>query len=163
MQKALIALNEKDSARKVLQKYDQSVSEANVPYGMTSNRMNFHNSISADFLEAAYRSGDSVLAKKVHQSLKKDLDQQMAYYRSLGDEDMNSEMLAQNAAGIVYNKGGNLSEKQRTFAYDILSAFQLLERLKQWEQQYRPGKPSMEMRPDTLHTPQMPPPPEDAP
>jgi hypothetical protein len=135
--KGLISQNYKDSARKVLEKYDQSVSEENVPYGMTSNRGNFHNSVSADFLDAAYGSGDLVLAAKVNKSVKKDLEQQMSYYRSLGEEDMNNEQLAMQAAGILNNKGGNLSDKQRTFAYDILSSYQLLEQLKQWEIQYK--------------------------
>lgn len=151
--KALVAYNKKDSARKVLQKYDQSVLESNVPYGMTSNRANFHNSISADFLEAAYESGDLALAKKVNQSLKKDLEQQMSYYRSLGDEEMNNDMLAMNAAGVLQNKGGNLSEKQRTFAYDIVSSFQILQQLKQWESQFKTEGTISENKQDSLVTP----------
>src|SRR5690606_32598300 len=123
----------------VLNKYDQSVLEENVPYGMTSNRANFHNSISADFLEAAYSSGDMKLAAKVNQSLKKDLEQQMSYYRSLGEEQLDNEGLAMNAAGILNNKGGNLSDKQRTFAYDILSSYQILEHIKQLELEYKVG------------------------
>lgn len=155
--KALVAYDKKDSAKKLLQKYDQNVLETNVPYGMTSNRANFHNSISADFLEAAYMAGDLNLARKVNQSVKKDLEQQLAYYRSLGEEDMNNEQLAMQAAGVLNNKGGNLSEKQRTFAYDILSSYQLLEQLKQWEAQYKVGSaPSTEIKPDTLTTPPAP-------
>jgi hypothetical protein len=126
-----------DSAQKVLRKYDQAVLESNVPYGMTSNRGNFHNSVSADFLDAAYSSGEMTLAAKVNRSLKKDLEQQMIYYRSLGDEDMTNEQLAMQAAGSLNNKGSNLSDKQRTFAYDILSSYQLLEQLRQWEIQYK--------------------------
>ncbi len=140
--KGLASQNMKDSAQKVLRKYDQSVSESNVPYGMTANRGNFHNSVSADFLDAAYMSGEMVLAEKVNRSVKKDLEQQMNYYRSLGEEEMSNEQLAMQAAGILNNKGGNLSDKQRTFAYDILSSYQLLEQLKQWEQQYKVGPPA---------------------
>jgi hypothetical protein len=140
--KGLVSENKKDSAQKVLRKYDQAVLETNVPYGMTSNRANFHNSISADFLDAAYRSGEMVLATKVNRSLKKDLEQQMVYYRSLGEEDMSNEQLAMQAAGVLNNKGGNLSDKQRTFAYDILSSYQLLEQLRQWEQQYKVVPPA---------------------
>lgn len=153
--KALVNLDKKDSAQKVLRKYDQSVLESNVPYGMTSNRANFHNSISADFLEAAYSSGEMILANKVNQSLKKDLSQQMTYYRSLGDEEMNNQQLAMQAAGVLNNKGGNLSDKQRTFAYDILSSYQLLEQLKQWEMQYKVigSGPALEMGTDTLKSP----------
>ncbi|MEO8584161.1 MAG: DUF2723 domain-containing protein, partial [Flavitalea sp.] len=154
--KSLIGYNLKDSARKVLEKYDQSVSEANVPYGMTSNRGNFHNSISADFLEAAYESGDLTLASKVNRSLKKDLDQQMKYYRALGEEDQSNEQLAMQSAAVLNNKGGVLSEKQRTFAYDILSTFQMLEQLKDWEKQYRSGGSAIEVGPDSLRNPHMP-------
>jgi hypothetical protein len=135
--KGLVSQNKKDSAQKVLRKYDQSVLESNVPYGMTSNRGNFHNSVSADFLDAAYLSGEASLATKVNSSLKKDLEQQMNYYRSLGEEQMTNEQLAMQAAGYLNNKGSNISEKQRTFAYDILSSYQLLEQLRQWEMQYK--------------------------
>jgi hypothetical protein len=135
--KGLVSQNKMDSAQKVLRKYDQSVLESNVPYGMTSNRGNFHNSVSADFLDAAYSSGEVSLAAKVNRSLKKDLEQQMTYYRSLGEEDMTSEQLAMQAAGYLNNKGSNISDKQRTFVYDILSAYQLLEQLRQWEIQYK--------------------------
>ncbi|MBL7734816.1 MAG: DUF2723 domain-containing protein [Chitinophagaceae bacterium] len=151
--KSLINAGAKDSAKAVLQKYDQSVSEANLPYGQTSNRGNFHNSISADFLEAAYAAGDLALAKKVNQSLKKDLEQQLIYYRSLGDEDMSNEQLAMQSASVLNNKGGALSAKQQTFAYDILSSYQMLEHLKQLEQEYHVSAPSVETPADTLTTP----------
>jgi len=104
---------------------------------MTSNRGNFHNSVSADFLDAAYSSGELALAAKVNRSLKKDLEQQMNYYRSLGEEELSNEQLAMQAAGYLNNKGSNISDKQRTFAYDILSSYQLLEQLRQWEIQYK--------------------------
>jgi hypothetical protein len=148
--KYLVSMNRKDSAQRVLRKYDESVLESNVPYGMTSNRANFHNSVSAEFLEAAYGSGEMNLARKVNQSLKKDLEQQMAYYRSLGDEEMTSDQLAMQTAGVLNNKGGNLSDKQRTFAYDILSTYQLLQQLKQWEQEYKVAAPGIESQSDTL-------------
>jgi hypothetical protein len=148
--KYLVSMNRKDSAQRVLRKYDESVLESNVPYGMTSNRANFHNSVSAEFLEAAYGSGEMNLARKVNQSLRKDLEQQMAYYRSLGDEDMTGDQLAMQTAGVLNNKGGNLSDKQRTFAYDILSTYQLLQQLKQWEQEYHVATPGIESPSDTL-------------
>ncbi len=103
--KYLVASGKKDSAKKVLERYDQNVNEVNVPYGMTSNRGNFHNSISADFLEAAYQSGDVAIATKVNASLKKDLEQQLAYYRGLGEEDLNNEQLAMQAAGDPEQQG----------------------------------------------------------
>ena len=152
--KSLVNAGKKDSAKQVLRKYDQSVSQENVPYGMTSNRANFHNSISADFLEAAYAAGDMELAAKVNGSLKKDLEQQMVYYSRMGDEPLSNQQLAMEAAGLLNNKGGNLSDKQRTFAYDILSTYQLLEQLKMWESQYKVAPAAgTELQNDTLKTP----------
>jgi len=155
--KNLIAYNQLDSARKVLQKYDKMVLGSNMPYGMTSNRGNFHNSISVEFLEAAYRSGDLALAKKIHGSLKKDLEQQLNYYRSLGEDGMNNEQMAMQAAAILNNKGGVLSEKQSSFAYDIITSFQFLQQMAQWEIEFKSGLPSRAEMPGTLQNPGTPP------
>ena len=150
--KSLVAYNKPDSARKVLEKYDQNVLESNVPYGMTSNRGNFHNSISLDFLEAAYQSGDVALAAKVNRSLKKDLEQQMIYYRSLSDEPMSNEQLAMQAFSLINNKGGALSDKQFPFAYDIATCYQMLMQIAQLEAQFKAGPPPIE-NPGSLNTP----------
>jgi len=152
----LINYGQKDSARKVLKKYDQKVLSSNMPYGMTSNRGNFHNSISVDFLETAYQSGALELARKVHTSLKKDLEQQLNYYRSLGEDGMNNEQMAMQAAAILNNKGGMLSEKQNQFAYDIITSYQFLQQMGQWEIQFKSGAPATEL-PGTLQTPGSPP------
>jgi hypothetical protein len=149
--KSLIAFNKLDSAKNILEKYDKNVLESNVPYGMTSNRGNFHNSISLDFLEAAYQSGDFSLADKVSRSVKKDLQQQMTYYRSLGDASMTNEMMAMQAASILNNKGGNLSDKQMQFAYDILSSYQMLSQMEHWEAEYlKKGAATPETAPGQL-------------
>jgi hypothetical protein len=137
----LAQLNMKDSARKMLQKYDNNVLESNVPYGMTSNRGNFHNRVTMSFLLAAYEAGDVTLAQKVNISMKKDLEQQMKYYRSLGD-DMPNEQLAMQASMYLRQSGGNLTHKQELFAQDILSSYQLLMQIADWEKQYKPGGPA---------------------
>jgi hypothetical protein len=143
-----------DSGRKELRKYDNMVQEENCPYGMTSNRGNFHNRVTMTFLYAAYRSGDTELAKKVNRSVKSDLEQQMKYYRSLGEGDTNNESLAMQAAGYLNNKGGILSEKQEVFAQDILSSYQMLMQLTDWEKQFAPGSKSpVETAPSTLPAP----------
>ena len=153
--KNLINSNKNDSARKVLQKFDRAVSIENMPYGMTSNRGNFHNSISVEFLEAAYRSGELALARKIHASLKKDLEQQLNYYRSLGEDGMNNEQMAMQAAAILNNRAGVLSEKQSPFAYDIITSYQFLQQMSQWEVEFKGGVPSTEFR-GTLQTPAAP-------
>jgi hypothetical protein len=154
----LAETDRKDSARKVLQKYDKNVLQENLPYGFTSNRGNFHNRVSMTFLLAALRAEDFTLADKVSKSLKRDLEQQMSYYRSLGEAKSN-EQLAMEAAAIMNGKGGDLSDKQFDFANDILSSFQMLNQISEWEKQYKPGGNkggSAERAPDSLTTPEKP-------
>jgi hypothetical protein len=138
---SLVQAGLKDSARKVLEHYDQNVLESNCPYGMTSNMNNLHDYFSFRFLEACYQSGDMKLAQKVTASLKKDLMQQMAYYKSLG-ESMSDEQMAVNAQMMLQGKGGNLSDRQAHFAQDIVSSYQILLQMEEWDKQYN-GKPAV--------------------
>lgn len=135
----LAETNRKDSARKVLNRYDQNVLESNVPYGFTSNRGNFHNRISVTFLLAAYQAGDLTLAKKVQASVKSDLEQQMKYYRGLGEEEMTNEQLFMQAAAIMNNKPGNISEKQMPFVQDIFSSYQMLMQIEDLNKRFGAG------------------------
>ena len=137
---SLVAAGKKDSARKLLEHFDQNVLQSNFPYGMTSNQSNLHDYFSFRFLEACYTSEDWALAKKVDASLKKDLEQQMRYYKSLGDI-AQDEQLAINAQMLLQGKGGNLSDLQAEFAQDILSSYQMLMQLTDWEKQYAKGAP----------------------
>ncbi len=137
---SLIDAHKKDSARNILEHFDQNVLESNFPYGMTSNRGNQHNRISASFLLACYQSGDLPLAKKVGASLKKDLQQQMRYYNSLG-EHMTDEQLATNADMAKQGKATSLTERQGQFIEDILSCFQMQINIEDWDKQWGSGKP----------------------
>jgi len=137
---SLIDAGKKDLAKNLLEHFDQNVLESNFPYGMTSNRGNQHNRISMSFLLAAYESGDLPLAQKCAASLRKDLTQQMRYYNSLGDN-MTNEQLAINAQMLTQGKGGNLSNRQASFANDILSSFQMLLQLDEWQKQFGSGAP----------------------
>ena len=135
---SLVDAEKKDSARKILQKYDQMVNSNNVPYGMTSNRGNFHNRISMTFLLAAYRSGDLGLAKKVNLSMKKDLQEQMKFYRGLGEEGgLTDEQLYMQALTLLNNRPSALSRDQEVFAQDIYSTYQMLDQLTKWEVEYQ--------------------------
>ena len=58
--------------------------QENFPYGMVS-RGQIHNQMSLQFLYAAYKSGDLALADKVNKLLRKDMEQQAAYYESLSE------------------------------------------------------------------------------
>jgi hypothetical protein len=144
---SLATSGSKDSARKILEHFDQNVLQSNFPYGMTSNQNNLHDYFSFRFLEACYVSEDWTLAKKVFASLKKDLDQQMRYYKSLG-ETMPDEQLAINAQMLLQGKGGNLSDRQAEFAQDILSTYQMLMQMAEWEKQYAKGAPPAGGRPN---------------
>ncbi|HLI93916.1 MAG TPA: DUF2723 domain-containing protein, partial [Puia sp.] len=101
---SLVDAGKKDSARNVLEHFDQNVLESNFPYGMTSTFGNQQNKISMSFLLACYRSNDMKLAAKVAASLRKDLEQQLRYYNSLGESQPN-EQLAINAQLAKQNKG----------------------------------------------------------
>ncbi len=75
-------MGRKEDAKKILRKYDGNVKGNNFPYGMTS-RYNSQNQASLIFLEACYKAGEMVIAKKVKAQLQKDLDQQSKYYTFL--------------------------------------------------------------------------------
>jgi hypothetical protein len=140
---SLVAAGKKDLARNILEYFDHHVLESNFPYGMTSNQGNLHDYFSFRFLEACYTSGDLKLAAKVNASVKKDLQQQMRYYRSLGDNpSMSDDQLAMAAQMAKQNKGGNLSDKQNEFIDDILYSYQMLMQMGDWEKQYVQGLPS---------------------
>ena len=74
----------KEDAKKLLEKADKGMSEKNMPYGMVS-RGQQQNQISLQFLIAAYKAGDSTLITKVTAALKKDMEQQAAFYESLSE------------------------------------------------------------------------------
>ena len=76
---------------------------------------------------------DLPLAKKVAASIESDLQQQLSYYQSLGEENMSNEQLAMLANAVLQGKGGELTGRQASFAYDIISSWQLLQQLEGWE------------------------------
>ncbi len=141
--RSLAEAGRKEEARKVLHRYDDHVSEANVPYGMTTNRGNMHNIFSFQFLQACYAADDLPLAKKVAQSLKKDLQQQMQYYHTLGDGSNTETEMLNNAWQLTQGKPGELSSRQAAFARDILSSYQLLQEIDKWEKEHAPTHASL--------------------
>ncbi|MBS1666987.1 MAG: DUF2723 domain-containing protein [Bacteroidetes bacterium] len=154
---SLVQAGKKDSAIKVLEHFDQNVRESNFPYGMTSNRGNQQNAISTNFLQACYMAGDFTLAKKVEASVRKDLQQQMRYYKSLGDDpNVSDEQIATNAYMLLQGKGGSLSDRQMQFVQDIFTSYQMLMRIGEWDKQYgKDGKqaPGTEKAPTILNAP----------
>ena len=71
-------------ASQLLHKADTMMLQENFGYGMVS-RGQMHNQVSLQFVYAAYKSGDLALADKVGKILKKDMEQQAAYYESLSE------------------------------------------------------------------------------
>jgi hypothetical protein len=96
---SLADAGKKEEARKMLYKCDTMMLEENFPYGMVSRRQQ-HNQTSLQMLIAAYKCGDTTLANKISNSVKKDLEQQMAYYASLDDD---KQLSLQDEAYIAQN------------------------------------------------------------
>ncbi len=74
--------DKKEEAKKLLNKCDKMMLEANMPYGMAS-RYQQQNEFSIQMLLASYRCGDTTLSTKINGALKKDMTEQAAYYESL--------------------------------------------------------------------------------
>ena len=69
----------KAEALNLLDKVEKGIHTDNLPYAMTS-RYNSHNQTTLLYLEACYKAGKLDLAEKVRTALRKDLEQQRAYY-----------------------------------------------------------------------------------
>ncbi|MCX8480768.1 MAG: hypothetical protein ORN58_02490, partial [Sediminibacterium sp.] len=127
----------KDSARKFLNYMDNNLDSKYFPYGLTCNRGNQHDYFSMLFLEACYKAGDSILINKISKSLKKDLEQQLKYYKSLG-ENQTDEAFSQKLQQAYQNKtSADLSKKQLELVQDALTTVQILEQIKQMENNYK--------------------------
>jgi hypothetical protein len=121
-------------ARELLQIADKNLLEENIPYAMVS-RQNQHNTISVQFVEAAYRAGDKKLAAKVAAAVMKDVNEQLAYYAYLGD--MSVPELLQAVQDILSNKADNLSNEQRQIFIEIRQAIIIQEYLRNLESVYK--------------------------
>jgi hypothetical protein len=124
-----------EEARKLLQRLDSNMLAENIPYGMVS-RQNQHNMVSAQLAEAAYRAGDKALGDRIAGAVKKDLQEQLAYYAYLGG--MSTEELMTGIQQIMSNQADNLSNRQRGMFIDIRQAFGLQEYLRNIESSFAP-------------------------
>ncbi|MEP6596934.1 MAG: DUF2723 domain-containing protein, partial [Ginsengibacter sp.] len=86
--------NRKEDAKRMLEKCDKMMLQENFPYGLVSRRQQ-HDQISGQFMLAAYKAGDSLLAKKVSDALRKELEQQVTYFNSL-DENKQGSLAYEN-------------------------------------------------------------------
>ena len=92
------------------------------------------------FLYASYKAGDTVLANKVSTSVRSDLNEQLRYYRLLGDQ-VTNDQLASDAMNYLQNKPNSITERQAPFAQDIYSSFQMLLNMDEWHKQFGPPAP----------------------
>ncbi len=86
----------KEDAKKLLNKCDKMMTEANMPYGMVSREQQ-QNQISLQLLVAAYRADDQELINKITASVKKDMEQQVVYYEALPDSKRNMPVMLELA------------------------------------------------------------------
>ena len=134
--------NRKEEAKKMLQKCDKYMLEDNFGYGMVS-RYQQHNYYSMQFLLACYKAGDTALADKVNRSVKKDLQQQMAYYAALGDmTPQEFEQSLVKSSQFKYqmerdNYVANLTNKLRPLIDDAESGFRILKQMEAMEKEFK--------------------------
>jgi hypothetical protein len=122
-----------EAARNVLNHFDSQVYPTGFPYGMASSRGSQHNAISMEFLRACYAAEDKQLAKKVQSAVQKDLQQQIQYYGSLGEEKLNTDQLGEQAYLLLQGKAAYLSDRQVSFANEIFSSYRFLQQLQEWD------------------------------
>ena len=116
-----------EKAKELLNIADKNLLAENFPYGLVS-RQNQHNTISIQFLEAAYKAGDKKLAAKVSASLSKDLNEQLAYYAYIGG--MSIPEMNQAVQDLMSNKADNLNNDQRGMFMEIRQALVLMDYLR---------------------------------
>jgi hypothetical protein len=124
----------KEEAKKLLRKADSNMLQSNMPYAMVS-RYNQHNSISAQMIEAAYKAGDMQLGDKIIKDVKKDIQDQLAYYAYLGE--MSVPELSQAVQDLMMNRADNLNNRQRNLFQDIRQALALQDYLANLERSYK--------------------------
>jgi hypothetical protein len=75
------------------------------------------------------------IAKKISSSVLKDLNQSIAYYKSLGDP-MSEDQYMQNLENAYQNKPNGLSNKQIVFVQDALTTYQLIAAIDKMNQDF---------------------------
>jgi hypothetical protein len=75
------------------------------------------------------------VAKKISSSVLKDLNQSIAYYKSLGDP-MSEDQYMQNIENAYQNKPNSLSTSQIVFVQDALTTYQLIAAINKMNQDF---------------------------
>lgn len=79
----LADLGRKDEALKVLRRADSLISNEHLLYAMPDRNNEFNDITGMVFLEACYKAGDTILARKIKDELRKDMTQEKNYYEYL--------------------------------------------------------------------------------
>lgn len=126
---SLADAGEKDKAKQLLEKCDKGMDQSNMPYAMVS-RFNQHNVVGVSMMDAAYKADYKELADKIERVLKRDIEQQLNYYASLGD------MTVQELMQHMQSPDG-LERRQRTLYSEIDQTFRLQNYLTYVEGKYK--------------------------
>jgi hypothetical protein len=120
----LADLGRKEEAKQLLRRCDSLISNEHLLYAMPDRENEYNDIVGMVFLEACYKAGDTVLAKKVKDLLRKDLTQEKNYYNYLRTN--RSDFF------VFFDGPGNDASKNESF-------LQLLDML---EQRYEPKAPA---------------------
>lgn len=134
----------KDEAKKMLEKCDKGIDPVNMPYAMVS-RFNQHNVVGVSMMEAAYKADYRALGDKIIKDLKKDIDQQLIYYASLGG--MSVQEMLQHMQDTE-----SLSRRQRSLFNEIDQTFRLQNYLSYVEGRYKQQSATPSETPNTIKT-----------
>jgi hypothetical protein len=138
----------REDAKALLNKVDKGMAEENMPYGMVS-RGNQHNMVSIQLIEAAYKADDQQLASKISTRVRKDLDEQLAYYANLGG--MSIPEMRQAVQDIMENKADNLSNRQKGVFQEMRMAFGLKDYLDNIERSFKNPAPRVPETPGVIN------------
>jgi hypothetical protein len=138
----------KEDAKALLNKVDKGMDEENMPYGLVS-RGNQHNMVSIQLVEASYKADDQQLASKISARVRKDLDEQLAYYANLGN--MSLPEMRQAVQDIMENKADNLSDRQKSMFQEMRMAFGLKDYLDNIERSFKNPAPAVSETPGMIN------------
>jgi hypothetical protein len=138
----------KEDAKALLNKVDKGMDEENMPYGLVS-RGNQHNMVSIQMVEASYKADDQQLASKISARVRKDLDEQLAYYANLGN--MSLPEMRQAVQDIMENKADNLSDRQKSMFQEMRMAFGLKDYLDNIERSFKNPAPAVSETPGMIN------------
>lgn len=124
----------KEKARELLDKVDKGMDKTNMPDALVS-RSNQHNIVSISLMEAAYKADHKELGDRLVKNVKKDLEEQMAYYASLGNMSVNEFMQH-------LQDPESLNGKQRSLYNEIDQTLRVQNYLNFLESKYKPATSS---------------------